>query len=165
MICKFGMCTSTCCLQKQVLRIYQAISDDNVVLSRRLITDSLHAYQNWCGQTFLHWAVLKCNHDVMTWLCKNFPNLIDVCDNVRINTLCLSNCCRNISYVVIHTERDAATACSVQSENAYSVLMAYVLQLLRSPLHYASCLYGKDSQEARMLAERGASWETRDCVR
>ena len=65
-----------------MLRVYHAINDDHLLRVQRHVTDSNHRYQNWCGQTLLHWAVLRCNHDVITWLCKNFPAIIDVSDNV-----------------------------------------------------------------------------------
>ena len=65
-------------------RAYHAINEDNVKLLKKLIRIENHRYQNACGQTMLHWAVVKCNHDAITWLSNAFPKLTNICDNVNI---------------------------------------------------------------------------------
>lgn len=45
--------------------------------------------QNYCGQTFLHRAVIKRNIEVMKWLGSTFPHLIDRPDNVKYTSYLL----------------------------------------------------------------------------
>lgn len=69
-------------IQKQMAKVRRAINDHNFVVVKKLVGVGNYRYQNWCGQTLLHWAVLKCNHDVITWLCSHFADIIDITDNV-----------------------------------------------------------------------------------
>ena len=71
-------------LQERMQEAVQAIKEDDLTTVKSLVRTYNYSYQNLCGQTLLHWAVLKSSRDVITWLCKTFPKIINIPDNVRL---------------------------------------------------------------------------------
>ena len=75
---------SAFCFQKQMWQCFRATEHNDLERLRLTLTliESIERYQNYCGQTLLHRAVLNNHLGVAEWLLSKYQGLVNVPDNV-----------------------------------------------------------------------------------